>query len=69
MADIDHEYTDEVVCPHCGYKHQDSYEFFIHNDECSDTNCHSCNKPFTAIRHVNIYYSTIATPEVADGAE
>lgn len=25
--EIDHEYTDEVVCPFCGYEESDSWEY------------------------------------------
>jgi len=28
MVEIDHNCTDEVVCPYCGYTHEDSHEFF-----------------------------------------
>jgi len=28
VNEIDHEYTEEVVCPCCGYEHGESYEFF-----------------------------------------
>jgi hypothetical protein len=27
MTDIDHEFTEDIVCPHCGHVHGDSWEW------------------------------------------
>jgi hypothetical protein len=54
--DIEHEYTDEIVCPHCGYEHLDSWEY---SDE-GETECGDCCKPFSFCRNVAISYSTEA---------
>ena len=34
--EIDCEYTDEIVCPYCGYKHRNSYEMYDFGNEESD---------------------------------
>lgn len=58
IDDIDHEYTDEVVCPHCGHKHRDSYDFFGDSDEDVNAECDECGGVFVATRNVSIDYST-----------
>lgn len=40
--EIDHEYTDELVCPYCGYKHEDDGEM----NEGGDLECYQCEKKF-----------------------
>ncbi len=52
-AGFDHEYTDEVVCPHCGYVHGDSWEM-----RDGETDCPDCEKSFTMERNVSVTYST-----------
>lgn len=60
---IEHKYTDEVVCPWCGYKQSESYELFeSHYDETTDTECHECAKPFMAEKIVTVEYSTYIDP-------
>lgn len=50
---FDHEYSDEVICPHCGYEHGDSWEMGEGDNECSE-----CEKPFSMSRNVSVTYST-----------
>lgn len=47
------QYTDEVVCPHCGHEHRDSFEMSEGRYECGD-----CCKPFEITRNVEVTYST-----------
>lgn len=54
MSKIEHELTDEAVCPHCGYKHADSWEF----DDYDEYKCEECRKEFIIEREVDIAYST-----------
>lgn len=54
---LDTEYTDEVVCPHCGQTQSDPWEIF-EGKECSETECGSCVEPFLASQHVSVSYST-----------
>jgi len=64
---IDCSYTDEIVCPHCGYSHTESYEFFVNNGECADgCSCSDCGREFDATREVSITYSTVAVAEPPD---
>lgn len=54
-GDQDHEYTDEVVCPYCGYEHGDSWELSADSDEMD---CGNCDQPFTYERNIEVTYST-----------
>jgi hypothetical protein len=59
MAEIDHEYTNEVVCPYCGYVENDSWEC----DDDGEMECGSCEKPFDMTRHKSVSYSTFKKEE------
>lgn len=50
---FEHEYTDEVVCPHCGYNFSDSWEMSE-----GEHDCHECEKSFTMSRDVTVTYET-----------
>lgn len=54
--EIDHEYTDEIVCPHCGYEHTDSWE---RESNSGDAKCHHCSKDFFYERNISVSYSTL----------
>jgi DNA-directed RNA polymerase subunit RPC12/RpoP len=56
--DIDCEYTDEVVCPHCGYKYECSYEMFPGQDTETTEKCIECNKEFIANSETEVTYTT-----------
>jgi len=51
--EIDHDYTDEIICPWCGYRHSDSWEI-----EPGLRECENCEKSFYAERNVEVTYST-----------
>ena len=56
---IDHSYTDEIVCPNCGYKFGDSYEYFGSTAECADNiYCDECDNEFDAVRNISVTYTT-----------
>jgi len=50
---FNHEYTDEIVCPHCGYAHKDSWEWSDGKHECSD-----CGESFVMVRNITVSYTT-----------
>jgi DNA-directed RNA polymerase subunit RPC12/RpoP len=56
--EIDCSYTDEIVCPHCGYEFNDSYEFFQHNNEDAEVQCYECDKEFIVGRYIDIKYNS-----------
>lgn len=56
MSEIDHEYTDEIVCPWCGYKMSDSWEM----SDDGEYDC-DCGKSFEYTRNYSVDYSTSRT--------
>lgn len=55
---INHECTDEIVCPFCGYTYSDSWEFGDEHEDIGLISCDQCNKDFYANRYTSITYST-----------
>ena len=56
MSDeIEHEYTDEIVCPWCGYEKGDSWEC---DDEEDDRECGECGKVFGYNRIITVAYTS-----------
>lgn len=56
---IEHQFTDDIVCPYCGEEVGDSWE--ISSD--SDTyECGGCGKTFYYTRDVTVTYSTDKLP-------
>lgn len=53
--EIDHECTDNAVCPYCGHVNKDSWELPGNDDE---TQCGSCGKEYFYERSELITYYT-----------
>lgn len=53
--EIEHEYTDDIVCPWCGYEYGDCWEWTDHDDEIK---CDECGKEFCYNKDVTVTYST-----------
>lgn len=58
MDNINCEYTDEIICPHCGYEYSDSWEYGSDSEDIGLEECPECEKGFYATRRVEITYST-----------
>jgi transcription elongation factor Elf1 len=58
MCDIDHEYTDNLVCPFCGHKDTESREISPGDENLGLTECTNCEKYFYGTRNITISYST-----------
>jgi len=56
--EIDHKYTNEIVCPWCGYTYRDSWEFNLDDGESEVKDCGACEKTFEATRLITINYCT-----------
>jgi hypothetical protein len=56
--EIDHEYTDEVVCPYCGHEHSDSWEY----GDGGIVDCDGCEKKFFFERDVVVTYVSAKSP-------
>lgn len=52
---IDHEYTKNIVCPHCGHEIEDSFEFGV---DSGNEKCSKCDKEFFFERYTEVIYST-----------
>jgi hypothetical protein len=53
--DIDHESTDEIVCPYCGWEDTDSWD--ARKDD-GEEECPDCEKKFSYSRHTTVSYTT-----------
>jgi len=58
MKNIEYDYVDEVVCPYCGHKSSNSYEYFESGDEDVEIEC-ECGENFLATRNISVTYSTV----------
>lgn len=58
--EIDCSYTDEVVCPYCGYEFGDSWEIFTHHysDYRESVECCECGKEFDVERCIEVTYNS-----------
>lgn len=54
MNSLEHEYTDDVICPYCNHRHADSWEF----GDSEQGTCESCGKNFRMEKHHSVTYST-----------
>jgi hypothetical protein len=55
MNKINTDYTDEIVCPYCGYVNGDSWE---HYEDSGQIMCGECEKMFFYQRYVSATYSS-----------
>jgi len=53
---IDHKSTDEIVCPYCGIKFSDSWEY--HDSDGEVISCQVCDKQFNLTIDHSVDYTT-----------
>ena len=60
VGDIDHKYTENIVCPYCGYEDTDSFEWERDAIEVNNVavECDECGKKFKCSRQFEITYTT-----------
>lgn len=58
MDEIDHEYTDNMICPYCGAEDVDSWECVPTEEQIGYVECGNCGRTFNAERNISITYST-----------
>lgn len=58
--EIDHEYTDEIVCPYCGCEFGDSWDI---DGDSGELECYECEKEFEYHRHIEVTYCTYKITE------
>ena len=63
VEEFDTSYTEELVCPYCGYEHSDSWE--IGDSENSST-CNNCDKNFKFDQQISRTFSTYPTCQPGD---
>jgi DNA-directed RNA polymerase subunit RPC12/RpoP len=51
----EHNVTHEIVCPHCGYEHGDSWE---QSSDSGEFECNECEVTFFFERHTDVTYNT-----------
>ena len=54
-TEIDHRYTDNIICPWCGRENIDSWEV---QPDVGDDTCPDCKKSFTYSRKIDVKYCT-----------
>ncbi len=59
----DRQFQPEIVCPHCGYIHSDSYKFVTDDNSLEELECGDCEKTFQGQRNVTVDYSSWKTKE------
>jgi hypothetical protein len=63
IKDFDTKYTDEVICPYCGFEYSDSWEFHDYHDKIT---CCECNKKFEFEACFDVTYCTYKLKESVD---
>jgi len=59
MTDIDHEFTDDIVCPYCGHAQSDIFELTdAFSEEGTRVHCDECEKEFASFCHVTYSFTT-----------
>ena len=56
--EIDCDSTDEVVCPYCGYKHENDCDKICNQDEDEEFYCHNCDKVFIYTPYFTVTFSS-----------
>jgi DNA-directed RNA polymerase subunit RPC12/RpoP len=57
--EIDCQYTDEIICPYCGYEFGDSWEYMRSVESKFEVQCgdhHNCGKEFIVYPVMEITY-------------
>lgn len=50
-------WEEEIICPHCGYKHEDSWDYGMKYDgDEREVECGDCGKEFMASMSLDVSY-------------
>ena len=55
--------SDEIVCPHCGHKHEESWAWHEEDGSSFDMDCEECLKGFWVDIEYSVSYTTWAHKE------
>lgn len=61
--EIDHVWTSNIVCPHCGAEWEDDGHYFPGNSDRLEDECYVCGGRFQAERDFCVYYTTTPLEE------
>lgn len=53
----DHEWSSDLICPHCGHVYHDAWELM---DESGETECGECGRTYAWERHIMVRFSSKA---------
>lgn len=67
-AEINCDYTDEPVCPHCGEEFQVCEDWGWNARNEVETSCEECGMPYTVTAHYSVSYSTEKPKAGEEGA-
>lgn len=70
VVPLETQYTDEPICPNCGYEEPNAWEIDFPDQGESDTemDCGNCDKPLEVYRSLIVSYSTFEVKKVASSA-
>lgn len=60
-SEIDTVMMDDPICPHCGHRHRDAWEWNFGpglDGESNGRECDECGESFDCERHVTVSYTT-----------
>jgi DNA-directed RNA polymerase subunit RPC12/RpoP len=61
------ESADYLTCPYCAFVDHEAEEMFVEDgSDQREVDCRECGKTFTAIRHIEVYYSSFKDEEDGD---
>lgn len=67
--EIDCDFTDNIVCPHCGCQHEDCGEYFDRSEETTRISCEECGVDFEVSRSFSVSYSSSKIDHEAEARE
>jgi sarcosine oxidase delta subunit len=59
MKEYDTDYQPLITCPHCGYKDKNSWECGLGDGDLEESQCGSCDNPFTIEARVIRTFTTM----------
>ncbi|CAK0762117.1 hypothetical protein CCP3SC1AL1_3010004 [Gammaproteobacteria bacterium] len=64
MTEDKYEYDDEIVCPYCNERWDNSWETIREEDSIEEIECYECGKKFYGQKIVSIDYKTMKDCEL-----
>jgi hypothetical protein len=62
MNEIDTFCTDKIVCPHCGHRYEDSWDY-CPDSEPAEYDCEFCGGAFRVTANISVNYTTVKIDE------